>query len=54
MNLTLVLIDVHRLIHAKKENTIRRYMEMLKLDEKQLSKLNQLRKEAGLDQIKAG
>ena len=54
MNLTLVLIDVHRLIHAKKESTIRRYMEMLKLDEKQLSKLNQLRKEAGLDQIKAG
>ena len=48
MNLTLVLVDVHRLIHATKDNTIKQYMEMLKLSAKQLSKLNQLREEAGL------
>lgn len=53
MNLALVLVDVHRLIHAKKESTIKQYMEMLKLDVKQLSKLNQLREEAGLEHIKA-
>ncbi len=52
-NLTLVLADVHRLIHAKKENTIRQYMEVLKLNAKQLNKLNQLRKEAGLESIMA-
>ena len=53
MNLTLVLVDVHRLIHAKKESTIQQYMEMLKPNARQLSKLNQLREEAGLEHIKA-
>ena len=52
-NLTLVLTDVHRLIHAKKADTIRQYMEALKLNAKQLSKLNQLREEAGLENIMA-
>lgn len=52
-NLILVLADVHRLIHAKKENTVRRYLEILQLDSKQLTKLNQLRVTAGLATIEA-
>lgn len=52
-NLALLLVDVHRLIHAKEEVTIRRYLNVLNLDTKQLSKLNRFRKEAGLEEIKA-
>lgn len=51
-NLTLVLIDVHKLIHATKDLTIKRYMDLLKPTEKQLEKLNSLRTEAGLEIIK--
>lgn len=51
MNLTLVLVDVHRLIHAKTEATIKKYMDALHLKEQQLSKLNKFRKELGLEEI---
>lgn len=51
-NLTLVLIDVHKLIHATKDITIKRYMDLLKPTEKQLEKLNSFRTEAGLEIIK--
>lgn len=53
MNLALVLVDVHRLIHAKGESTIKKYMEALHLNKQQLSKLNRFRKEIGLEEIKA-
>ena len=52
MNLALILVDVHRLIHAKAEGTIKKYMEVLRLNKQQLSKLNRLRKEIGLEEIK--
>ena len=52
MNLALVLVDVHRLIHAKTESTIKKYMESLRLNKQQLSKLNKFRKEIGLEEIK--
>ena len=51
-NLILVLPEVHRLIHAKVEGTISRYLEVLKPNEKQLKKVNELREMAGLEQIK--
>ena len=50
-NLTLVLEDVHRLIHATKEETINKYLDILKLTEPQLKKLNKLRIKAGLNAI---
>ena len=42
-NLVLVLPQVHRLIHAADEITIRKYLELLKLDKTQISKLNKYR-----------
>lgn len=42
-NLVLVLTPVHRLIHATKENVIKRYLEMLNLNSSQIKKLNKLR-----------
>ena len=50
-NLTLVLESVHILIHATQFDTIKKYMAMLKLDSKQLKKLNELRKLAGEAEI---
>ena len=50
-NLVLVLPEVHRLIHAKTENTIQKYLDILKLDKAQIQKLNKLRKMAGLEEI---
>ncbi len=50
-NLVLTLEDVHRLIHSTKKNTIDFYMKLLKLDDKQLEKLNSFRKLAGLTAI---
>ena len=41
-NLVLVLEPVHVLIHATDENTIRSYLSILKLDVRQLAKLNRL------------
>jgi group II intron reverse transcriptase/maturase len=43
-NLIIVSIPVHRLIHATKEEVIRKYLDLLKLTQKQLSKVNKLRK----------
>lgn len=51
-NLVLVLGDVHRLIHARSEGTIKKYMEILRLNKQQLSKLNKFRKEIGLEEIR--
>lgn len=51
MNLALVLVDVHRLIHAKTEDVIKSYMEILHLNKQQLSKLNKFRKAIGLEEI---
>ncbi len=42
-NLVLVLAPVHELIHAADENTILSYISALKLDVKQVAKLNKLR-----------
>lgn len=42
-NLVLVLPQVHRLIHAADEITIRKYLELLKLDKTQITKLNKYR-----------
>ena len=42
-NLVLLLPQVHRLIHAADEITIRKYLELLKLDKTQISKLNKYR-----------
>lgn len=39
-NLVLLLPQVHRLIHAADEITIRKYLELLKLDKTQILKLN--------------
>ena len=43
---------VDRLIHAKTESIIKKYMEILHLNKQQLSKLNKFRKEIGLEEIK--
>ena len=50
-NLTLVLESVHKLIHAKNEDTIKAYMEMFKLNSNQKAKLNRLRIMAGRSPI---
>ena len=42
-NLLIISEDVHRLIHATSPETIRKYLEKLKLDPKQLKKLEKLR-----------
>lgn len=42
-NLVIISEDVHRLIHATSLETIRKYLEKLKLDPKQLKKLEKLR-----------
>jgi len=50
-NLVLVSEDVHTLIHATDNNTIRRYLFSLKLNRDQIRKLNTLRKKAGVPEI---
>ena len=42
-NLVIISEDVHRLIHATNPETIRKYLEKLNLDAKQLKKLEKLR-----------
>lgn len=42
-NLVIISEEVHRLIHATSPETIRKYLEKLKLDPKQLKKLEKLR-----------
>ena len=48
-NLILVSEDVHRLIHATNPDVIRKYLQKLSLDSKQLRKLNKLRSLANVE-----
>lgn len=50
-NLCFIESDVHHLIHATKAETILKYLETLRLDKKQLSKVNKLRKLLSLEVI---
>lgn len=50
-NLMLVHENVHKLIHATREDTIDRYKTFLDLDAEQMAKLNDLRSKAGLAKI---
>ena len=50
-NLVLLSVDVHRLIHATKDETIKGYIQKLKLTTKMLEKVNKLRKSAKLQVI---
>ena len=50
-NLILVLPDVHKLIHAKREQTILKYLKILDLNNEQLEKVNKLRIKAELSMI---
>ena len=50
-NLVLVLKNVHVLIHASSETTIKRYLSELKLEKSQLEKLNKLRIKAEMPLI---
>lgn len=50
-NLILITETVHKLIHATKEETIQRYLEVINPNAKQLLKINELRKETGLKSL---
>lgn len=50
-NLRIIHADVHKLIHATRETTKSFYLQKLKLDDKQLTKVNQYRKKCQLDAI---
>ena len=50
-NLVLVCKEVHILIHASLEATIKQYLQSLHLDEIQLKKLNKLRVKASMPPI---
>lgn len=50
-NLVLLSDNVHRLVHSTNPETISLYLEKLKLDKKQLKKLNKLRVTAELETI---
>lgn len=50
-NLVWVSKDIHKLIHSTKEETISNYMNKIKLDKKQLDKLNKLRVLVGNNKI---
>ena len=43
-NLTFILRDVHKLVHATDEKTVSKYIRKLKLDEQSKRKINELRK----------
>ncbi|OON99588.1 MAG: group II intron reverse transcriptase/maturase [Epulopiscium sp. Nele67-Bin004] len=51
-NLIWLHSDIHKLIHATKDDTIKKYLELLSLDSKQLKKVNSLRVEVGNSIIK--
>lgn len=51
-NLVLIHEDIHKLIHAKRKETIERYLEILSLNAEQLRKTNRLRFAQGLPIIK--
>lgn len=46
-NLVLILLPVHKLIHATHESTIAYYLKILNLNETQLAKVNEYREKAG-------
>lgn len=46
-NLLIVCNDVHKLIHATKQETIQDYLNKLSLNKTQIAKLNELRVKAG-------
>ena len=50
-NLIVVHEDIHRLIHATREETIRKLLNKFNLNKKQLRKLNKMRKECNLTEI---
>lgn len=50
-NLVLISRDIHRLIHATTHETIRNYLELLKPNKEQRTKMNQLRKMVGNEAI---
>lgn len=50
-NLTLVLKDIHILIHATQNNTIQKYLKYYNLNKTQIGKLNKLRIKAGNEPI---
>ena len=50
-NLILIDVDVHILVHATQEKTIRKYLSSLQLEEKQLEKVNKLRTVLCLNEI---
>ena len=50
-NLILVLESVHKLIHAKTEETVEKYKMICNLDAEQMGKLNKLRRLAGYAEI---
>ena len=50
-NLIILTTDVHRLITATKEDTIRKYLNLINPNSKQLDKINKLRKHAGFEPI---
>ena len=50
-NLIIILPEVHKLIHATKEATIKKYLTMLKLTDSQVEKVNKLRKLVRNDKI---
>ncbi len=45
-NLVIIEENIHRLVHATKDETIREYIQMLNLTTKQLEKVNKLREQA--------
>ena len=47
-NLVIIEENIHRLVHATKDETIREYIQMLNLTTKQLEKVNKLREQAKL------
>ncbi|MGK0468937.1 hypothetical protein [Clostridium sp.] len=46
-NLVWLSTDAHKLVHATKQETINKYMDILKLDNKGLKRVNSLRKLVG-------
>lgn len=50
-NLTIVITDVHKLIHAVDTNVINEYLSRIKINAKMLKKINSLRKLVGNDEI---
>ena len=50
-NLTIVSYEIHKLIHATKMDTIKKYLNSMTLDKDAMKKLNKLRKSVGNDVI---